>query len=214
MAKTALLLGSTGLIGKQLLPLLLQSDNYDKVIAIARKPLEVNHPKLELVISPLNELSQQAERWRADDVFCCLGTTMKQAKTKEAFRAVDFHAPLWVAQLALQQGAQQYLLVSAWGANKGSSIFYNKVKGEVEAEIGKLGYKTYHIVRPSLLLGNRQEQRTGEEAAQLFYKIFGKLIPKKYKAIESAKVARALLSLASSGQSGQWVHESGALQSY
>jgi uncharacterized protein YbjT (DUF2867 family) len=214
MAKTALLIGSTGLIGKQLLQLLLQSDSYNKVIAIARTPLDVNHPKLDVVISPLNELGQQAERLRADDVFCCLGTTIKQAKTKEAFRAVDFQAPLLVAQLALQHGAQQYLLVSALGANKSSSIFYNKVKGEVEEEIGRLGYKTYHIVRPSLLLGNRKEQRTGEEAAQFFYKIFGKLIPKKYKAIESAKVARALLSLASSGQLGQWVHESEALQSY
>ena len=214
MAKTALLVGSTGLIGKQLLQLLLQSDRYGKVIAIARKPIGLNHPKLEVIISPLNELGQHAEKLKADDVFCCLGTTMKQAKTKEAFRAVDFDAPLQVAKLALQQGARQYLLVSALGANKGSSIFYNRVKGEVEEEITKLGYSTYHIVRPSLLLGDRKEQRAGEEAAQFFYKIFGKIIPQRYKAIDGGKVAKALLFLASSDHPGHWVHESGSLQSY
>lgn len=214
MAKTALLIGSTGLIGKQLLQLLLQSERYSKVIAIARKPLDVSHSKLEALISSLNELDQHAGKLKADDVFCCLGTTMKQAKSKQAFRAVDFDAPLQLAKLALHQGAQQFLLVSALGANKNSSIFYNQVKGEVEEAITKLGYKTYHIVRPSLLLGDRKEQRTGEEAAQFFYTIFGKIIPQRYKAIDSGKVARALLFLASSDNHGHWVHESGSLQAY
>ncbi|MFM7485433.1 MAG: oxidoreductase, partial [Cytophagales bacterium] len=135
-------------------------------------------------------------------------------KSKQAFRAVDFDAPLALAKIAKNNGARQYLLVSALGANKNSSIFYNRVKGEIEEEIGKIGFESFHIVRPSLLLGDRPDQRAGEEAAQFFYKVFGKLIPTKYKAIDSAKVARALLSLASSDQRGHWVHESGSLQTY
>jgi uncharacterized protein YbjT (DUF2867 family) len=214
MTKTALLIGSTGLIGQQLLQLLLQTERYSRVIAIARKPLAVNHPKLEVVVFPLAELEANASKLVADDVFCCLGTTMKQAKSKQAFRAVDFDAPLALAKIAKNNGSRQYLLVSALGANKNSSIFYNKVKGEVEEEIGKVGFESFHIVRPSLLLGDRPDQRAGEEAAQFFYKVFGKLIPTKYKAIDSAKVARALAALAAANHPGHWVHESGSLQTY
>ncbi|MBS1554028.1 MAG: NAD(P)H-binding protein [Bacteroidetes bacterium] len=214
MAKTALLIGSTGLIGQQLLELLLQSETYSKVIAIARKPLSINHPKLEVVVFPLTELDANASKLIADDVFCCLGTTMKQAKSKQAFRAVDFDAPLALAKIVKNHGARQYLLVSALGANKNSSIFYNRVKGEIEEEISKIGFESFHIVRPSLLLGDRPDQRAGEEAAQFFYKVFGKLIPTKYKAIDSAKVARALAALAAANHPGHWVHESGSLQTY
>jgi uncharacterized protein YbjT (DUF2867 family) len=214
MAKTALLIGSTGLIGQQLLQLLLQSEPYGKVIAIARKPLSIHHPKLEVVVFPLTELHANASKLIADDVFCCLGTTMKQAKSKQAFRAVDFDAPLALAKIAKNNGARQFLLVSALGANKNSSIFYNRVKGEVEEEISKIGFESFHIVRPSLLLGDRPDQRAGEEAAQFFYKVFGKLIPTKYKAIDSAKVARALVALAAANYAGHWVHESGSLQTY
>ncbi|MFN7601529.1 MAG: oxidoreductase, partial [Bacteroidota bacterium] len=193
---------------------LLQSETYSKVIAIARKPLSINHPRLQVVVFPLTELDANASKLIADDVFCCLGTTMKQAKSKQAFRAVDFDAPLALAKIAKNNGARQYLLVSALGANKDSSIFYNRVKGEVEEEIGKIGFESFHIVRPSLLLGDRPDQRAGEEAAQFFYKVFGKLIPTKYKAIDSAKVARALVALAAANHAGHWVHESGSLQTY
>ncbi len=214
MSKTALLIGSTGLIGKQLLRLLLQSERYRKVVAVARKPLEIRHGKLEAMVLPLVQLTQHTEMLRADDVFCCLGTTIKLAKTKEAFRAVDFDAPVQLAKVALHNGAKQFLLVSALGANKASSIFYNRVKGEVEEEIAKLGYLTCHFLRPSLLLGDRKEHRAGEKAAQVFYNLFGRIIPQRYQAIDSAKVARALLFLASSDRPGQWVHESESLQSY
>lgn len=212
--KTALVAGSTGLIGSQLLDLLLKDDYYSKVIAISRKKLEINNPKLVNVVCELDQLSKLSTELIADDVFCCLGTTMKVAKSKEKFRAVDFDAPLTLAKIVKENGANKFLLISALGANKSSSIFYNQVKGEVEEAIRQIGLDTFHIVRPSLLIGPRKEQRSGEEAAILFYKIFGWLIPQKYKGIESIKVAKAMLSLAKENQSGVFIHESKELQSY
>jgi uncharacterized protein YbjT (DUF2867 family) len=214
MAKVALLAGTTGLIGSQLLDLLLQSSEYEKVIAISRKPLDKTHPKLNNLVCELNELQSHASELKADDVFCCLGTTMKNAKTKEAFRAVDFDAPLTLAKIAKKNGAKQYLIISALGAKKDSGIFYNKVKGEVEGAIAQVGFDSFHIFQPSLLTGPRKEQRTGEEAAQVFYKIFGFLIPKKYASIESIKLARAMVVFAKESKKGRFVRSSAELQSF
>jgi uncharacterized protein YbjT (DUF2867 family) len=214
MTKTALLAGSTGLIGGQLLQLLLNDQRYASVIAISRTPLTVAHPKLLNVVCELKDVTAHREQLKADDVFCCLGTTIKKAKSKEAFRAVDFEAPLALAKMAKEQGAQKYLLVSSLGANKDSGIFYNQVKGEVEAAVQQVGLPSLHIVRPSLLLGPRQEERSGEDAAKIFYKLFGFLVPEKYQAIESIKIARALLAFAHEGTEGRVVHESKDLQKY
>lgn len=213
MSRSALLAGSTGLIGNQLLQLLLHDVAYDKVIALSRKPLEVTHPKLENIVLEADQLKQHSNL-KADDVFCCLGTTIKQAKTKEAFRKVDFDYPLELAKTLHANGAKQFLLVSALGSDRNSSIFYNRVKGEVEAAITAVGYATFHIFKPSLLVGPRKEQRAGEDAAKVFYKIFGFLIPQKYKGIESIKVARAMLAMAKENKLGLFIHESDSLQIY
>lgn len=209
--KTALVAGSTGLIGSQLLDLLLHDSRYEKVIAISRKPLSIQHDKLVNVVC---ELSQLPTDLKAYDIFCCLGTTMKKAKSKAAFRAVDFDAPLELAKIGKTNGARQFLLVSSLGANKNSSIFYNQVKGEVEEAIGAIGFDSYHILRPSLLTGPRQEHRSSEDAAKLFYKILGWAIPLKYKAIDSIKVARAMIELADQSLRGNFVHESAQLQKF
>ncbi len=214
MAKVALLAGTTGLIGSQLLEILLTDDHYSSVIAISRRPLGKSHQKLTNIVCELSELTTALAEVKTNDVFCCLGTTMRVAKTKEAFRAVDYDAPLALARVAKQNGATNYLIVSALGSNKNSSIFYNKVKGEVEEAIDQIGFKSFHILQPSLLAGPRKEQRTGEGAAQTFYKIFGFLIPKKYAAIESIKVARALLAFAKQEQLGKRVHSSAEMQDY
>jgi uncharacterized protein YbjT (DUF2867 family) len=213
MMKTALIAGSTGLIGNQLLQLLLSSDRYGKVIAVTRNDLP-RHPKLVVVKVEFEKLDQWADSLVADDVFCCLGTTMAKARSKEKFYQVDFFYPLLIAKIAQSHGAKQYMLVSALGADKDSSIYYNRVKGEVEEAIKQLNYKATHIFRPSLLLGARDEKRSGEDAAKTFYKIFGFLIPKKYQAIESLKVAKAMLALASQDREGIFVHESKELQDY
>ena len=214
MAKTALVAGSTGLIGSQLLDLLLNDNRYSKIIAISRKKLTSANAKLVNVVCELNQLASHQEQLKADDVYCCLGTTMKKAKSKEAFRAVDFDAPVALAQISKEQGAKKFLLISALGSNKNSSIFYNQVKGEVEESIQKIGFDSYHILRPSLLLGPRKDQRSGEEAGKIFDKLFGWAVPQKYRPIGSIKVARAMLNFAQKDQPGNSVHESLEMQSF
>jgi uncharacterized protein YbjT (DUF2867 family) len=210
--KTALIAGATGLVGSHLLTLLLSTDRYSKVTAITRKPLP-DHPKLVQVTVDMGEAASFSA-FRADDVYCCLGTTIAVAGSRENFRKVDFVYPTTMANAMLEHGASQYLLVSALGANKSSSIFYNRVKGEVEEAITQAGYRCLHIFRPSLLLGNRTEKRSGEDAAKVFYKIFGFLIPKKYKGIDASRVARAMFDCASLDQLGAHIHESGEMQRY
>jgi uncharacterized protein YbjT (DUF2867 family) len=212
--KVALVAGPTGLVGKQALHFLLDDPDYEKVKTISRRPLGMDHPKLQSLVLDLDKLNEHPEDLKADDVFCCLGTTIKQARTREAFRKVDYDYPLTVARLSKDQGAKQYLLVSALGADKHSKVFYNRVKGEIEEAIGLIGFQAYHIFRPSLLLGHRTEMRAGEDAAKTFFKLFGFLVPLKYKAIDSAKVARAMVSFARENSSGTFIHESKELQRF
>jgi uncharacterized protein YbjT (DUF2867 family) len=211
--KTALIAGSTGLIGKQLLELLLKSDRYGKVIALTRNDL-TPHPKLQILKVEFEKLDQWANALVCDDVFCCLGTTMAKAGSRDNFYQVDFFYPLLIAKTSQSKGATQYLLVSALGANKESSIYYNRVKGEVEEAIRQVGFKTFHIFRPSLLLGPRQEKRSGENLAKVLYQMFRFIIPRKYKAIQSVKVAGAMIKLASEDKTGTYIHESEELQEY
>jgi len=212
--KTALIAGVTGLIGSQLLELLLHDSDYDKVIALSRNPLDVQHSKLINLVINFNELQEQLKSVSANDVFCCLGTTMKKARTKEAFHKVDFDYCLTLAKVLKENGAKQFLLVSALGADVHSSFYYNQVKGEIEGAVDALNYQAYHIFRPSLLLGPRKEQRSAEDAAKVFYRYFNFLIPEKYKGIESIKVARAMIAFAKQQQSGKFIHESKDLQRF
>ncbi len=211
--KVALIAGRTGLIGSQLLQQLLGSNRYHTVMALTRKELP-EHSKLVSLKMNETRLENMDSTMRIDDVFCCLGTTMAKARSKERFYEVDFTLPLLLAKNSLRLGAQQYLLVSALGANTKSPIYYNRVKGEIEEAIANIGFKTVHIFRPSLLLGPRDESRPGEDAAKFFYKVFGFMIPAKYKAIESIKIARAMLQYASGEQIGTFVHESNELQNF
>ena len=210
--KGAIIAGATGLIGKQLLEKLLASDRYDHVIALTRSALPLTNPKLRNIITNFRDLSAVLSGVRADDVFCCLGTTMAKAGSKQNFYEVDLEYPLALARTTLALGARQYLLVSALGADPSSSIYYNKVKGEVEGAIRALDFETTHIFRPSLLLGPRAEKRPGEDVAKVLYKIFGFAIPQKYKAIQASTVARAMLDFASKDLKGIYIHESRQMQ--
>ena len=211
--RSALLAGGTGLIGGQLLRLLLDSTTYDRVVAITRKRLP-EHPKLAQLTIEFDQIAAHADAMKADDVFCCLGTTIAKAGSKEKFYDVDFRFPLAVADATHKMGATKYLLVSSLGANSKSPVFYNRVKGEIEEAVLHVGFETVHIFRPSLLLGERGEKRSAEDAAKLFYRIFGFVIPKKYMAIDSGKVASAMLHFASQNKSGNFIHESAELQDY
>ncbi len=211
--KTALIAGSTGLIGSQLLSLLLQNPAYTKVTALTRVDLP-QHPKLTQIRVDFARLGENSSALKADDVYCCLGTTMAKAGSKENFYQVDFYFPFLLAKTTRSVGAKKFMLVSALGANKNSSIYYNQVKGEIEEAISSVAFDAVHIFRPSLLLGPRTEKRSAEDAAKFFYKAFGFLIPKKYKAIESVNVARAMQHFASEDKKGIFIHESADLQQF
>jgi uncharacterized protein YbjT (DUF2867 family) len=210
--RTALLAGSTGLIGKQLLQILLDSDRYDVVKALTRSQLEITHPKLVVIKVDYAKLEDHKSDLQADDVFCCLGTTMAKAKSKKKFREIDFVYPFSLAKIAKERGAKQFLVVSALGADKRSSIYYNQVKGELEDALPTLNFDALHIFRPSLLLGLREEKRPGEDTAKIVYRVFWFLIPDKYKAIDAVKVAQAMEYYAEREQKGVFVHESREMQ--
>jgi uncharacterized protein YbjT (DUF2867 family) len=212
--KVALLAGGTGLIGSQLLKLLIADERYTKVKCLTRNKLPVEHEKISIIQTDGSNINDVADSLQADDVFCCLGTTIKKAKTKEAFKKIDFEYPLQLANLTKASGAKQFLLVSALGADAHSSVFYNQVKGEVEAAIEAVGFSAFHIFRPSLLLGPRAEERSAEDAAKIFFRLFGFLIPRKFKAIDSAKVANAMWQMAKKEESGKFVYESQSLQQF
>lgn len=215
MAKRAFIAGATGLIGSFLLEKLLADDRYEKVVALVRKELPP-HDKLEqVVLVDFDQLESINSSLKADDVFCCLGTTIAKAESKENFKKIDLEAPVKLAEMARANGAQQYLVVSALGADKNSRIFYNQVKGEMEEQLKDLGYETVHIFRPSLLYGPRKEKRTGEDAAKRLYKAFSFIFRgplKKYDGIEAEQVAKAMLHYARQEKTGIYIHESIDLQ--
>lgn len=210
----ALIAGATGLVGNLLLDQLLKEEGYERIIALSRKPLPRSHARLVNLVVDFDQLDARAPELKADDIFCCLGTTIRQAGSQEAFRKVDHDYPLSLARVTKGQGARQFLLVTAMGSDKSSSIFYNRVKGEVEEAIGNLGFASYHIFQPSMLLGERAEQRTGESVGKKVMVALDFLIPKKYKAIEAVRVARGMLCIALKNQPGRHVHASAELQDF
>lgn len=210
---TALIAGASGLVGAELLQQLLRAEEYERVIAVGRRPLAVTHPKLTQVVVDFAALEQGTPDLRCDDAFCCLGTTIKAARStssgragsRAAFRAVDHAAVLAFAWAAQRAGAQRFFVVSALGADAGSRVFYNRVKGEMEDALQVLGFATLAVFRPSLLLGRRVQSRFGERimAAILWLAeplLLGRL--RKYRAIDAGVVARAMLRC-SFGRPGQ-----------
>lgn len=212
--KVALIAGATGLIGSSLLQKLIQDAAYSKIISIGRRASGLTHAKLQSIVVNFDSLDESKHLLIADDVFCCLGTTMKKAGSKDKFFKVDHDYPVALARVAHENGARQFLLVSALGADEKSSFYYNEVKGKVEKAIHAIGFESYHIFRPSLLLGPRDEKRPGEEAAKKFYRIFDFLIPSKYKGVEGSKVAEAMLFYAKEELPGKHIHPSADLQKF
>lgn len=209
--KTALIAGASGLIGNELLHYLLEGQEYERVTALVRSPLNIKHPKLEEKVIHFDEMEQHKEIFTVDDVFCCLGTTIKKAKTKEAMYKVDVDYPVQMAKLASDKGAKRFLLVSSMNANPHSSIFYPKMKGELEEKISEMAFESISIIRPSLLLGERDEFRFGEQAGEFFYCLFSFLFIgplRKYKAIQGRTVALAMFKIAQMNKRGIDIYSS------
>jgi uncharacterized protein YbjT (DUF2867 family) len=195
--------------------MLLQDDTYTTVRILVRNKTNRQHAKLEQLKVDFNYLQYYKDSFAVDDVFCCLGTTIKKAGSQQAFYQVDATYPYEAARMAKQQGASQYLIVTAMGADKKSGIFYNRVKGEAEEKIAGLQFSSLQIFRPSLLLGERNETRIGEAIAQKIMPLFSFLMIgslKKYKPISANKVARAMLKIARQNIPGTHIYPSDQLQ--
>ena len=216
MTKTALIAGATGLVGGHCLVRLLRAPEYGRVVALTRRPLATTDPKLEQRVVEFDQLGREGFDFpQVDDVFCCLGTTIKVAGSQAAFRQVDFVYVVSLASLALGRGAQQFLLVSSLGANPKSPIFYSRVKGETEAAVSALTFEGRQIFRPSILVGERREQRPGERAGITVMRgvSFAMLGPlRKYRPIAAATVANAMVRVAVQAPSGVNVYESDVLE--
>lgn len=211
MQKTALIAGASGLIGAQLLPLLLASDRYSKVIMVGRRPVLLVHPKLEQRVLDFDRLEENAMSLIADDVYCCLGTTMRLAGSKQSFYRVDYLYVVTLAALTARNFAAQLLLVSAMGADPTSRIYYNRVKGETEEAVRRLPFRAIHVFRPSLLLGKRDEKRLGERVGAVLLGVLSPLLAgplRKYRAVPAVAVAHAMLRAAEDESSGIQVHPS------
>lgn len=196
--KTALILGATGLVGSEVLKQALEEPVYSKIKILVRSPQEIKHPKLEELVIDFRKLEQYENEFAVDHVYCCLGTTIKKAKTKEKFRLVDYEYPLLAARLSKGK-AEKFLVISAQGANPDSPFFYNKTKGELERDLIALNLSNLIIFRPSLLLGDRKEDRPGEKIAGSIMKIINPLFMgplKKYAAISATYVAECMISAA------------------
>lgn len=213
--KTALLIGSTGLIGKELLSILLESSHYKKVIIFVRKKLDLSHPKLEQILVDFNYLNKIKHLVIGDDFFCTIGTTIKVAGSKVAFRKIDFEYPKQFAELAQENKVSQFLVISSLGANEKSDNFYLKTKGELQSYLKSSNFNSVSILQPSLLLGKREEFRLGEKIGALLSKTFAFLFIgslKKYKPIKAKKVAVAMMKIANLNNSGYIIYPSDELE--
>ncbi|MDF2934880.1 MAG: putative nucleoside-diphosphate sugar epimerase [Paenibacillaceae bacterium] len=214
MKKHALILGATGMVGTQLVRQLAEDPDYGRVTALVRRPLPAPHPGVEEVTVDWDKLEEHSHVFSADAVFCCLGTTIKIAGTKEAFRRVDLEYPLTAGRLAKQSGTRAFAIISSLGADEGSPFFYTRVKGEMERRLGELGLPALYILRPSLLTGQRTENRPGEQAAAAISRTMPFLYSgpfRKYKPVEADVVAAAMRGAVKQGEAGIRVYPSAEL---
>ncbi len=213
--KRALVFGATGLTGYQLTEQLLANKNYREIICVNRHPMGISHERLTEIIDDYTHLENLKIQTPIDDVFCCIGTTIKKAGSKESFKKVDLELPVAIAKLAADRKAEKLLVVSSIGAKAGSGNFYLRTKGEMEKEVLKIEGPLKTIIRPSMLLGERNEKRSAESFGQVLMKplkllMIGKL--RKYKPIPAADVACAMIAIANSQPTAQVIFESHDLQ--
>ena len=196
MKKKAIILGATGLTGSHLLELLLEDPNYETVKVFTRRKLPNIHPKLEEHVIDLLELSNYADKFSADVVFCCIGTTKAKTPNKELYRAVDYGIPVEAAKLCKRNGINSFIVISALGANAKSKVFYNRLKGEMERDVLAQQIEHTQLLQPSLIVGDRDEKRMGEDLSKKIMKVIGFLIPARYKMIEGKTIAKAMVQMA------------------
>mgnify|MGYP000642520439 CR=1 FL=1 len=197
--KTALLFGSSGLIGGHLLNQLIKNDYYDKIKIFVRSVPEINDPKVEIIKTDFNNLENHREDIKGDDCFFCIGTTRQNSPDKNDYRRVELDIPKEIAQIAKSNSINSFVFVSSGYADPKSSGDYLKFKGQVEEELKRLNFTKLGIMRPSFLMGNRKEKRIGEKIGILVFKLLSPLLLgplKKMKPINSEIVAKAMIKAA------------------
>lgn len=206
-----LLAGATGLVGRTILHLLSQDSMIGEIRALTRRslPAEDKSPAVRELVTDFEKLQEHPDWFEVDMVFCALGTTIAKARTKKAFRRVDFDYPLAIAKAARAAGARHFLMVSAIGANPRSRFFYNQIKGELEDAILTLGYPSVTIARPSMLLGDRQEYRLGEHIARKITWLF----PSFLAGVKASQVASALVQAAHQSAAGVTILDNRTMRS-
>ena len=215
--RVALVAGATGLVGQEILAALLTDKRYAAVHCVGRRSATLKHPKLFSHVVDFTAPATLPAIGAIDDVFIALGTTIKVAGSRAAFRSIDFDAVLAVALAAKAQGATKIGVVSAMGATPSSSVFYSRIKGEMEQAVSQLGYQSLVIARPSMLAGDRealaQAARPTEKIGLIAMQLLRPLIPANYRAIEARKVARILIQTLQATDQGTRIVLSGEMQS-
>ena len=202
--KTALLFGATGLVGSHLLNLLISNNNYSKIKVFVRSSIELNDPKIEIIQTDFNNLKNHKEEIKGDDCFFCIGTTKKNSPDKNEYKRVELELPKQVAQIAKSNLVNSFVFVSSGYADPKSSGDYLKFKGLVEEDLIRLNFPKLGIMRPSFLLGARQEKRVGEKIGIFIFKLLSPLFLgplKKMKPIHSATVAKAMIAITQNNHS-------------
>ncbi|MCI2228528.1 NAD(P)H-binding protein [Polaribacter sp. MSW13] len=199
MKKTAIILGASGLTGGLVLQKLIEDERYDTIKLFSRSKMEGLPNKVKHFIGDLLELNQFKTDFTADEVYCCIGTTAKKTPDKTLYKKIDFGIPLAAAKLSKENNIPTFLVISAMGANKNSTVFYNKTKGEMEQKVLEQKIKKTWVLRPSLIGGERKESRRLEKIGLVIFKViqpffFGKL--KKYKIVNAKNIAQAMIYLA------------------
>lgn len=213
--KTAILFGASGLVGTHCLNFLLSSPAYDEVLIFGRKTLKIEHPKLTEHLIDFENPKEYGKLVKGNDLYCCIGTTMKKAANKAAFKRVDFTYAYQIVELAAKNKVNQFLLVSSIGADTDSLFFYTRVKGELEEAVKRMPFWAIHIFRPSLLLGERNENRWGEALAQQLGRGLDRLtggMLTKYRPVEADVVAKAMVTAAQNVEKGVHIYSSEQLQ--
>jgi len=196
--RKALIFGSTGLIGNLLLDELLNSDTYTEITLFSRQNIGISHPKVREFTVDFSNPDTYQKQIAGDDIFICLGTTIKKAGSVKKMEEIDRDLPVIIASAASSNGVKRIAVVSSIGANAESSNYYLRIKGEMEEEILKLKFENKAIVRPSMLLGERKEKRAGELAGKVVMKVFNPLLlgkMKKYRSIHGRDVAKAMIAI-------------------
>ncbi|HZW77514.1 MAG TPA: NAD(P)H-binding protein [Flavobacteriaceae bacterium] len=195
MKKTAIILGATGLTGNLLLHRLLDDPDFVKIKLFSRSAVEIDSEKIEEHLVDLLKLENQIDAFSGDVVFCCIGTTKAKTPNKDLYRKIDYGIPVTAAKLAKQNGIPKFIVISSLGADADSRIFYSKTKGQMEQDVLKEALPETYILRPSLILGDRNESRLGEKIGSILLKTFNFIIPKKYRAISADSIAGAMHKL-------------------